>query len=409
MYDEVTCKPQLRLLETFAVPAEHGGETTIGLRDPSGLSDVVLTLSPAALFLMALMDGTRDYAAIRAEFHATHGHDVPRDTFVRVVDQLEQAMFLEGPGFEAHYEQLQAAYRAAAVRPMPHAGSMGLDAQGSIFRKILAQHAPLPKARPVRGVIAPHLDYGRGAACYAWSYGALQNLPAPRRVVVLGTNHFGRSASVVATVQSFETPLGVSACDVEFLGRIEERCGDLRRFEFDHAREHSVELQVGWLQYLFGAEAFRMVAVLCPDPCGPTRTAPHNGVSVDLRTFAHALGDLLRTDGEDTLLVAGADLSHVGAAFGDDRALDDSFLSEVAAHNRSALAALERGDPEAFLDEHAAIGNPTRVCSVGCLYALATALYPVRCTLLKYHQAVDQASQTGVTCAAAVYPAGDGP
>lgn len=398
-------KPRLRALESFPVPAEPGEETTIGLRDPSGLSEAVLTLSPAALFLMALMDGTRDYAAIRAEFHATHGHDVPRDTFHNVIDQLEQAMFLEGPHFEAHFGRLQSAYRAAKVRDMPYAEALGIDPQGRVFADMLAGDPVATVTAPAIGVIAPHLDYPRGAPCYARAYGALRNRPAPGRVVILGTNHFGRSTSVVATAQHFETPLGVTQTDVKFLNRLEARCGDLRRFEFDHRREHSIELQVGWLQYLFGAESFEMLAVLCPDPCGPTRTAPYDGEGVDLRDFAAALRDLVSEDAADTLLVAGADLSHIGANFGDERELDDDFLSEVRVRNQAALRTLEVGDPEAFLEAHAVDGNPTRVCSVGCIYVLATALHPARCTLLGYHQAVDQPTQTGVTCAAAVYSA----
>lgn len=403
MSDASSFRPRLRPLESFRVPDESGDGTSLGLRDPSGLSDVVLTLTPAALFLMALMDGTRGYEDIRDQFRTAHGQDVPRDTLQGVVEQLERAMFLEGPRFESHFDQLQDDYRRAPMRPMPHAEALGIDPQGCVFADWLAPHPPVPHTGTVQGIIAPHLDYPRGGPCYARAYAALKNRPAPRRVVILGTNHFGRSQCVVATAQHFETPLGVTRCDVEFLGRLERRCGDLRRYELDHFREHSVELQVGWLQHLFGADVFEMVGFLCPDPCGPTRTAPYDGQGVDLRVFAEALRELIAVDAQDTLLVAGADLSHIGASFGDERELDEAFLAEVAARNQTALATLERGDPEAFLDAHAADGNPTRVCSVGCIYALATALRPVTCTILGYHQAVDGPTQTGVTCAAAVY------
>lgn len=403
MSDESSLKPRLRPLESFRVPVEADEEMSIGLRDPSGLSDVVLTLTPAALYLVALMDGTRGYAQIRGEFRAAHTQDVPRETFDAVVDQLSRAMFLEEPRLEAHFQRLQDEYRQAPVRPMPHAEALGIDPQGRVFAEMLDRNGMEASSARVVGLIAPHLDYPRGAPCYARAYGALKNRPAPNRVVILGTNHYGRSASVVATAQRFETPLGVTRCDVEFLGRLEERCGDLRRYEWDHGREHSVELQVGWLQHLFGADAFNLLAILCPDPCGPTRTAPGDGHGADLRVFAETLGELVRDDPEDTLLVAGADLSHIGANFGDERELNGAFLGEVAARDHAALATLTEGRPEAFLDAHAVDGNPTRVCSVGCIYALATALHPATCTILGYHQAVDQPSQTGVTCVAAVY------
>ena len=44
--------------------------------------------------------------------------------------------------------------------------------------------------------------------------------------------------------------------------------------------------------------------------------------------------------------------------------------------------------------------NPTRVCSAGCIFALKAALPEAKAQVLRYHQAVDQESQAGVTCAA---------
>jgi AmmeMemoRadiSam system protein B len=252
-------------------------------------------------------------------------------------------------------------------------------------------------------LVAPHLDYVRGEPCYVAAYGALRGRPAPTRVVILGTNHFGRSPSVVATVSSFSTPLGTTRPDVAFLEALEKQCGNLRTYELDHLREHSIELQVTWLQYLFGAGSFEIVPFLCPDPCGPTGTLPSDGQGVDLADFARMLGDLVAAKDGDTLIVAGADLTHVGAAFGDERELDDTFLEEVRQRDVSLLDSLSMSDPASFLRSAAQNGNATRVCSAGCVFVLATALPQTTGTLLRYHQAVDQPSQTCVTCAAIVF------
>jgi len=221
--------------------------------------------------------------------------------------------------------------------------------------------------------------------------------------VILGTNHFGRSASVVTTGSDFATPLGTTHTDTDFIERLEERCGDLRAFELDHLREHSVELQLAWLQHLFGADSFELAAFLCPDPCGPTGTAPAAGNGVDLRDFAQTLGAIVAEDARDTLLVAGADMSHVGANFGDDRRLDDEYLRKVRDHDETALSLLASEGTEGWLRYLAQDGNPTHVCSVGCVFALAAALDGASATRLGYHQAVDLATQTCVTCAAVVY------
>jgi AmmeMemoRadiSam system protein B len=183
---------------------------------------------------------------------------------------------------------------------------------------------------------------------------------------------------------------------------LEERCGDLCAYELDHLREHSIELQVAWLQHLFGADSCTIVPFLCPDPSGPTGTAPADGEGVDLREFAEVLGELIAEDGRDTLLVAGADLSHVGAAFGDSRRLDDAFLDEIRTHDTRALDKLMDNDPGGWVACVAQDENPTRICSAGSIFVLATVLRDASCTLLQYHQAVDEPSQTCVTCAAVV-------
>jgi hypothetical protein len=260
---------------------------------------------------------------------------------------------------------------------------------------------PRAGAKRLVGLIAPHLDYARGRPCYGASYRLLRERPHPERVIVLGTNHFGRAGAVVGTRKAFDTPFGVVPHDPEFLERLEAACiGDLFPSELDHLREHSVELQVVWLRHLVG-DRCRIVPFLCPDPCGPAGTAPRDGRGVDLRCFAEALGRLLREDPVPTLVVAGADLSHIGGYFGDERSLDAPYLQEIASGDDAALRYVDAGDAEGFRAHMTATGNPTRVCSVGCIYALMTALgadaRPVR---LGYHQAVTPEIDNAVTCAA---------
>ena len=397
-----TFKPCLRPLEAFHVPGE--GDGRIGMRDPSGLSDVVLTLSPAAVHIMTLMDGGHSCEGILRGFEAAVGQPLRVDTLHEMLEHLESAHFLEGTEFESYYESLLLEYRDRAVRRMPHAESLGItDASGKIFEEMLAEVQPINVAGKVAALIAPHLDYPRGRPCYAAAYATLHGRETPDRVVILGTNHFGRSTSVVATANDFATPLGTTRTDATFLERLEARCGGLRTYELDHLGEHSVELQLAWLQHLWDADAFEMVAVLCPDPCGPTGTAPAGGAGVDLREFAETLGELIADDPGDTLVVAGADLSHVGASFGDDRILDEAYLQSIRERDERALRQVEANDPDRWIECVAEDGNPARVCSAGCIFALSTALPHATATILRYHQAVDQPTQTCVTCTAVAF------
>ena len=142
--------------------------------------------------------------------------------------------------------------------------------------------------------------------------------------------------------------------------------------------------------------------VLCPDPCGPTGTAPRDGQGADLQDFAEALRAEL-TESSATCVIASADLSHIGAFFGDSRHLTEDYLQEVQARDRSALARVVENDPQRYVAEIASNSNATRMCSVGCIYALMTALPDARGRQLEYHQAVDQDEQCSVSCAAVAF------
>ncbi len=394
--------PRLRPVEPFLM-ADKGA---IGVRDPSGLSSVMLTLTEPAFFILTLLDGNTTLARIQQQFLARYAQPIALDTVTDLITRLEESLLLEGPRFEAHYQDLLTQYRAEPVRPMRSASALGLDGDAqTLFREMLADEEASADAESVRGIIAPHLDYPRGRPCYSAAYNTLAGLAPPARVVILGTNHFGvgGGGSVVATGKDFATPLGTTSTDGAFLESLETECGDLRRHEYDHLAEHSVELQVCWLQHVFGAENFRIVPFLCPDPCGPTGTAPGDGKGIDLADFARVLRAAIQDDHGSTLVVAGADFSHVGGFFGDQRPLDDDFLTEVRERDFLALQRIEQGDPAAFRACVAEDRNPTRVCSAGCLFALMTVMQDARTTVLKYHQAVEPEAQNCVTCAAVVF------
>lgn len=401
-----THKPQLRPVEVHPHPDEEG--KMVLLRDPSALSDVTLSMSLPALHILSLMDGHHTTEQIRQKFEQQFGQPLPAETIQQLLRSLEEGRFLEGAAFEEFYEQLVREYLESPSRTMNPVGGLGLDEDdvaGGLDEMFNWGKDGRPKTELV-GLIAPHLDYSRGRPCYLEAYSALVGQDHIERFVILGTNHFGRSSAIVATGKDFQTPLGVSAVDFGFLAELERRCGQtLRRFEFDHQREHSVELQVLLLQHLFGADSFRIVPFICPSPAGPQETAPSDEVGVDLKDFARSLSALISEDDTPTCVIAGADLSHVGRFFGDTGGLSDQFLGEVRDRDQAALARVEAGDPEGFLRQVHDEENPTRICSAGCIYTLMVALSDARPRVLRYHQAVNQEMDCTVTCAAATFEA----
>ena len=103
----------------------------------------------------------------------------------------------------------------------------------------------------------------------------------------------------------------------------------------------------------------------------PEDIIPTQGVAGAIRlAFPHIMepgGELLLTDDTPPMIVAGADLSHVGRPVGDSRELDEAFLREVERKDRQALDALVAGGRDAFVETLRGHDNSTRVCSVGCI------------------------------------------
>lgn len=395
-------KPRLRYVEANLV------DTTAGcgfvLNDPQRLAAGSVTVNEPTLFILSRFDGSHTIDEVCDAFAREYCQPIGLDQIVELLNTLDAAHLLAGESFDRYYDQLVSDYRNAPARVMDNVAELGLqcDPIKSLRRVIDASPTSWTSRDRIVGLISPHLDYERGEPCYSAAFSTLLDQPAPKRVLFLGTNHFGRSCSVVATGKDFETPLGVTRADRAFLESIESRVGNLRRHEFDHQREHSVELQLLLCQRLWGADDFEMCAFLCPDPCGPTGTLPIDGEGVDMKAFACALGEAIRADDADTLVIAGADLSHVGRHFGDECELDEAFLDVVRRSDLSALDYVAANQPDAFLKLLCEKDNATRVCSAGCISALMFALPDAKLDVLRYHQAVDDCKSVGVTCAAAV-------
>ena len=391
--------PALRPLDV--TPFRDGDALYFQLRDPLGISPVPLVISGAGYFVLVNLDGRHEIADVQAAFREHTGQELPAAEIERVVEVLNNYAMLETPRFAEAYAAAASAYREAPFRDSRPGWPAGDELRQEI-EQILAAGSAEPVGR-VRGLVAPHLDYPRGAPCYAAAYATLAQAPPADRYVILGTNHFGRSNSVVATTKDFRTPLGDVTTDREFIAALEQRLGvGICEHEFDHRTEHSVELQVNFLQVCQPDVPFEIVPILCPDICGVAETDEQRKPKPDVGTFADALAAAIEDDQRSTVLIAGADLSHVGQSFGDVDPADAEFLAEVERQDRALLSALENGEQAAAVADLRASQNLTRICSVAPLYALRRALPRHTWRTLLYHQATDAQTETNVTCAAAV-------
>lgn len=394
--------PRPRGLEARPFVSDDGVEM-FALIDPTGFAPAPVALTRVGCLTLTMLDGRRTAEQICAAVARQMGVQVRVDVVLALVDAVDRALMLDTPRFSAAYAEKRRLFRDADVRDNRDRWPDERSLRKEIEQTLALSGQPAAKSA-IQGIVAPHLDYARGKPCYATAYAALCEATTTfDRVVILGTNHYGTACGTVATGKDFLTPLGRMGTDRGFLSKLSTALDfDLCMHEFDHAREHSIELHVHLLQHAFAGRTISIVPLLCPDPSGPSGIFPADEEGPSLDDVADAIVALLAADDTPTLLIASADLSHVGQQFGEEDATDEVFLERVATSDRAALDLLVANRAEEFVRNIAKTANATRICSVGCLYVIRQVLRDCTFELLNYHQATDFQAETHVSCAAAI-------
>jgi AmmeMemoRadiSam system protein B len=384
-------KPHLRPIQP--IPLQRDGKQFVALRDPSMLQDQTMVVPVQALPILQQFHGERTIEQLAGKFRS------PAAQLVELAKGLDKLGLLWGPTFERLEADRWDDLKSTGAFPARAASSLGGD--GDACRAALDGYFEETEDPEIEqtalGIVAPHLDYERGWPNYAAAYYALRDLDPPDRVVILGTNHFGIGDGVVLTEFGFDSPLGRCPADTQVVEAMVERFGrPLVVDQLDHLPEHSIELQIPWIQYCWGDVP--LVAALVPDPLTPMIEDDDGRVTRE--NFVDALGEALEEAGGRTFFIASSDLSHVGPQFGEPRPVDEQRRVDVERHDREMMTKYLTGDPEEFLTAMRWNKNPTRWCSIGNMAALLSLVKPEAVELIDYRQAFDEKGMALVSSAA---------
>jgi hypothetical protein len=118
----------------------------------------------------------------------------------------------------------------------------------------------LPEVRSTRlghvlGLVCPHAGYVYSGSAAAYSYMELAKDGLPDVVVILGPNHHSMGAAVAVSIDNeWATPLGNISVDIDTAHEIIRRSEFAQADNSAHSQEHSIEVQVPFLQYLISGE-----------------------------------------------------------------------------------------------------------------------------------------------------------
>ena len=378
-------RPHVRPFQPVGV--EKDKQVGVGLRDPMNLTGRMMVVPPQAVALVHSFQGEHTVHQI------SEATKIPIEQLSQLVANLDESGLLWGPTFDRLEREAMERTRAAGAFPAAGSKFAGdtRDAAAARIGSLLADAEDPELGAGVLGIIAPHLDLERGGINYAAAYKAALGAPRPDRVVVLGTNHFGLGDGVVATRLGQDSPFGVVPSDAALADLLGRELGDrLFKDEADFLGEHSVQFHMPWIAHtLPGVPVF---AALVPDPM--RAMIADDGARASFSEFRSALRDAIGALPGRTLVVASADLSHVGPAFGDPGPVGAQVRKQVEEIDRGLLAEYASGDMEAFIQSVRGAGNATRWCSVGNMAAalFATAGAP---ELIQYGQSPESLDPQG--------------
>ncbi len=410
----VSERPRLR--SHLALEAESGGGYVIW--DQLRLAVPRLRLTNLETSWLHLFDGQRTLPDIQAEaLQSIDGFGGRPELFHRLVQKLEDALFFEGPRFRTCLRE----HAGNPIRPpscIPSYGDDPVRLRHWLDRLFTASGGPGQPGprRPdphFRAALVPHIDYGRGGRTYTWAYKEIFERTPAKLFVIIGTSHYSMHRFTL-TRKHFQTPLGIAHTDSDYIDRLVSHYGD-GLFDDEvlaHLPEHSIELEVVFLQYLFAGTPFRIVPLLV-GPFHDCITSGSDPIEAgDIGRMIGALRAVEHETQEPICYIISGDLAHIGPKFGDSSPVSPSLLTHsrrqdfALLHTLGGEASHRRASPPDSAAYFRIIANESdarRICGLPPTYIALEALQPTRGEVLHYDQYIHPNGYESVSFASVVF------
>ncbi len=183
-------------------------------------------------------------------------------------------------------------------------------------------------------VISPHAGYIYSGELAAKTLGHVE---IPKTVIIIGVNHRGAGLPIALSTRSWNMPFGPVPVDTEFASLLLANSSHIKQDEIAHSSEHSLEVQVPFLQYF--QKQLSIVPLVVSQISLQT-----------CREIAGSLAQTVKLSSKDILFVASTDMSHYESR---EATVENDGL---------ALICIENLEPETLY--HTVIDNNISMCGV---------------------------------------------
>lgn len=212
-------------------------------------------------------------------------------------------------------------------------------------------------SRSVVSAVAPHAGYAASGMNAAHTFKKIREDGLPETYVIIGPDHHGVPFDFVMCSDEYLTPLGPCKTDLDLVRDLNGLIPDSPQA---HTYEHSIEVQVPFIQYID------------PEP----KILPIIMSQQD-KVTARRLGEILRAvcKDRDVVVLASSDLSHY-IPKKEATALDSLILNDIVELN-----------PDGIFDT--VMSNRISACGFGPIATSIIATNPGSAEILKYSDSYD--------------------
>lgn len=146
------------------------------------------------------------------------------------------------------------------------------------------------------GLVSPHAGYLYSGQVAAYAYQLIDGKSFDTVVIVAPSHRVNFKGASLYHRGGFRTPLGVVPVDVELSKKLMERWAGIRYLPEAHRQEHSLEVQIPFLQVVL--KSFQLLPIVM-EPNWSEETCQH---------LAKAIAETIK--GKKALIIASTDLSH---------------------------------------------------------------------------------------------------
>jgi len=229
------------------------------------------------------------------------------------------------------------------------------------------------KSPRIKGIVVPHAGYIYSGAIASHAYCALATHGFAETFIILGPNHTGMGSGVsIMTEGTWKTPLGAVPLSSS-LGK-QLHSGIIDQDERAHAYEHSIEVQLPFLQYLAKGMSFDFIPICM--------MMQDNKTALEVGAI---LAAAVEKSKRNITIIASSDFSHVGfnyASMPPEGMRVDKYAER---QDHLAIEKILAMDPEGLIrtvEDHG-----ITMCGYGPVAAMLTAVIKLgaaKAELLKY-------------------------